>query len=270
MQVTLATTFLLAPINISMRATAKLSGATLLARWWSIHSTYKLLDLVTFNTRRVLSHEPFILQYSRYGTDGSFAYDYMLFKIEAVTAVGLEPIALNTDSSFPSDGEILTTIGFGVINEDEDIPEDLLKINVNVVPNDECDADYEASSTMKPCCAPQLRGKTAARVTREDLFSPKIFFSLGLLAGAMVAQIQPFLECTLVCQALSSGFKTKSASFLTLINPIATKEPVVAWFLRLCPSSMTRIQENLDGSWKIRLRNKYSSNTQRIQSLRQA
>jgi len=68
-------------------------------------------------------------------------YDVMLYKIEAVTKQHLQPIALNFDEDYPSDGQKLRVIGVGAEFSSqpfEDLPEELRYTDVFKENDDFC------------------------------------------------------------------------------------------------------------------------------------
>jgi trypsin len=72
-----------------------------------------------------------------------FDYDFMMFKIEAVTKNGLVPTELNFDSESPKDDDDLTVIGMGYVNEKGfKTPNRLQKVDVQYVPQEECFDNY--------------------------------------------------------------------------------------------------------------------------------
>jgi hypothetical protein len=66
-------------------------------------------------------------------------YDLMLFKIQPVPPQ-LAPIELNHDSSVPADKQVLTAIGFGTTSYGGQNSNDLLTVDLEVVPDKECDS----------------------------------------------------------------------------------------------------------------------------------
>jgi secreted trypsin-like serine protease len=65
-------------------------------------------------------------------------YDFALFQIESVTEPGLVPVPLNYDACIPSDGELVTTAGFGRTSEGGLPSAELLEVSLPVVPNNVC------------------------------------------------------------------------------------------------------------------------------------
>lgn len=76
-------------------------------------------------------------------------WDFMMFKIDPVTKVGLKTalankrVTLNAASTSPQTNETLTVIGFGAIRENGPQSNRLRKVNVNVIDFATCDADYK-------------------------------------------------------------------------------------------------------------------------------
>jgi len=84
----------------------------------------------------------------RYDAEGDNRFDIMVFKIQAVTKLHLEPIELNLDDNYPSDGQLLRVIGFGLTSDPSSDPnatvsDELLYADVIQENADSCAADYE-------------------------------------------------------------------------------------------------------------------------------
>jgi trypsin len=74
----------------------------------------------------------------------TMVYDYMLFKIEAVTEPGIVPASLNADASNPTDGQVLTVVGFGTTQEGGDMSDLLQHVLLQAVSTDECERQLES------------------------------------------------------------------------------------------------------------------------------
>jgi trypsin len=74
----------------------------------------------------------------------TMVYDYMLFKIEAVTEPGIVPASLNADPSNPADGQLLTVVGFGTTQEGGDMSYLLQHVLLQAVSTDECERQLES------------------------------------------------------------------------------------------------------------------------------
>lgn len=69
----------------------------------------------------------------------TFQYDLMMFKIERVTTPSqLAPIALNQNTFFPGNGQVLTAIGFGATSEGGSGSRTLLQVNVPTISFEQC------------------------------------------------------------------------------------------------------------------------------------
>jgi hypothetical protein len=82
----------------------------------------------------------------------------------------LTPITLNTDTSNPSNNEVLTVIGFGTTSENGWGSTTLMEVNVNYIPQSICnDGDHYAgeidATTM--LCAGVGGGKDSCQVSTD-------------------------------------------------------------------------------------------------------
>ena len=68
-------------------------------------------------------------------------------------AVSVEPVALSFYSSFPEQGDDVIVIGFGFIAEDGPLSNELLRIDVQVGVNQECDLIFGGISDEIQFCA---------------------------------------------------------------------------------------------------------------------
>jgi hypothetical protein len=74
----------------------------------------------------------------------TFQYDFMLIKIQPVTLPGLAPIALNLNTAVPANDQVLTAIGFGATSQGGAGSPDLLTVNLEAMPYQECDSKVMA------------------------------------------------------------------------------------------------------------------------------
>ena len=100
--------------------------------------------------------------------DANLNYDYVMFKIEAVTKTNLKPIKLNKSNTNPVVNQPLTTIGMGVDNSG-DISNLLKKVTISTVSYPVCRAAWAPYDLLIKdeivVCATTTDCKTAWRGT---------------------------------------------------------------------------------------------------------
>jgi len=73
----------------------------------------------------------------------SINYDYMIMKLDQPVNTSIyPPIGLNRENNVPADGEELTVIGFGTLNQGGYTPSRLQEVNVNYVSTETCKGSY--------------------------------------------------------------------------------------------------------------------------------
>jgi secreted trypsin-like serine protease len=88
-----------------------------------------------------------------YVVEPVWTHDFMLFKIEAVTSAELVPISLNSDAMNPQNDQVLTTMGFGTTSFLGESSDELLKVNVEAMPYNECSVLYDDIDEQSMICA---------------------------------------------------------------------------------------------------------------------
>lgn len=73
-------------------------------------------------------------------SDSTVDFDYMVMKLDS--AVDIQPIELNDDGQSPSDGDVLTVIGYGALSEGGSTTNNLQEVNVGYIPTEDCNGAY--------------------------------------------------------------------------------------------------------------------------------
>jgi trypsin len=96
-------------------------------------------------------------------------YDYLLFQIEPVTEAGIVPAALNADPSNPAADQVVTTVGFGV-TEEEFLSFYLRRVDLKAVPGDVCqtqvaalDAEAKVNDDVMVCAGTETGGRDSCQ-----------------------------------------------------------------------------------------------------------
>ena len=95
--------------------------------------------------------------------------DIMLVKIEGTSSAPLQ--TLNLDPDVPPDNEVVTVIGFGDTIEDGTISDDLLKVDVLVVSDAECEAFWGDiyQPEIQICAGVEVGGRDGCQVSKYFL-----------------------------------------------------------------------------------------------------
>jgi len=86
-------------------------------------------------------------------------YDFYLHRLD--TSVNLRSsvvLKLNTDPAIPYNNETLTTMGMGYTSENGNRPKDLMYVDVNYVPTNECNKELFDQVTSSMLCAGEPQG----------------------------------------------------------------------------------------------------------------
>jgi hypothetical protein len=80
-------------------------------------------------------------------------YDLMMVKIQQVTEPGLTPIALNRNTTIPLAHQVLTAIGIGTTSEGGLLSSDLLTVDLEAMPFNECSSKVRGVHDPSMICA---------------------------------------------------------------------------------------------------------------------
>jgi trypsin len=80
--------------------------------------------------------------YHPYHRDGTYEYDFMMFRIEPVEGYESKLVQLNGDPGLPAEGEMLKVIGMGYLREGGPTSEVLNHVNVKTFSQTSCVAAY--------------------------------------------------------------------------------------------------------------------------------
>ena len=97
-----------------------------------------------------------------YGTPEVDDNDIMLVKLTFPVSAPL--VQWNTNPSIPLDGDTVTTIGFGYTEENGSYSQDLMKVDVDVVPFEQCNSVFgDLTESIMLCAGTEVGGRDACQ-----------------------------------------------------------------------------------------------------------